>query len=140
LHYTVLDEAETVRRFCDPSFEVSAHYLVGKDGEITQLVEEDKRAWHAGESSWKGQTDINSRSIGIELVNNGEEPFPTEQIAALKILLKEIMARHAIARDSVLGHSDIAPTRKKDPGALFPWRELAQDGICLFPDGDKGII
>lgn len=138
LHYTGMrDGAAALARLCDPAAEVSAHYLVGEDGTIFRLVAEDRRAWHAGASYWAGERDINSRSIGIELVNPGHEwgyrPFPAAQMAALTELAADIIARHAIPPARVLGHSDVAPGRKQDPGELFDWAGLAAAGIGLWP-------
>lgn len=132
LHYTGRPTArEALEWLCDPEKEVSAHYVIDEDGTTYQLVEEDKRAWHAGVSEWQGETDINSASIGIELVNPGHEfgyrPFPHEQMAALATLCKDIMARHDI--QFVLGHEDVAPGRKEDPGELFDWLWLAEHGV-----------
>lgn len=139
LHYTGMPSAaEALDRLCDPAAEVSAHYLIDEDGTIWQLVDENRRAWHAGRGFWAGATNINDRSIGIELVNPGHEhgyrPFPEVQIAALERLCHDILARHPIAPERVLGHSDIAPERKADPGELFPWERLAGAGIGLWPD------
>ncbi len=119
-----------------PGAEVSAHYVVLPDGYIIQLVAEAQRAWHAGASSWAGETDINSHSIGIELANPGHEhgypDFPKRQIAATTALCRSILTRHRIPRDRVLAHSDVAPTRKQDPGERFPWKTLADSGIGLW--------
>jgi N-acetylmuramoyl-L-alanine amidase len=139
LHYTGMTSARAaLDRLCDPAAEVSAHYLIEEDGTVWQLVEETRRAWHAGRAFWAGETDINSRSIGIELANPGHEygylPFPEPQIAALEALSRAILARHAIPPDRILGHSDVAPQRKEDPGELFPWHRLARAGIGLWPD------
>jgi N-acetylmuramoyl-L-alanine amidase len=139
LHYTGMESAEAaLARLCDPAAEVSAHYLVDEDGAVWQLVDEARRAWHAGRGFWAGATNINDRSIGIELANPGHEhgyrPFPEAQIAALETLCQGILARHPIAPERVLGHSDIAPERKTDPGELFPWERLAGAGIGLWPD------
>lgn len=139
LHYTGRPTAnEALKMLLDPAREVSAHYIIDKDGFTLQLVPEDKRAWHAGVSYWQGETDLNSLSIGIELVNPGHEfgykPFPAEQIAALKALLRDILDRHNLPANSIWGHSDIAPLRKQDPGELFPWEELAKDGLGIWPD------
>lgn len=136
LHYTGMESAEAaLERMCDPEAEVSAHYMIDEDGTVTQLVDEGKRAWHAGRSSWRGVTDVNSASVGIELVNPGHEfgyrPFPEAQISALLPLLSDIVQRHDIARANVVGHSDIAPARKEDPGELFPWEELARHKLAL---------
>lgn len=133
LHYTGMQSAEAaLARLTDPTAEVSAHYLIDEDGTIHRLVAEDKRAWHAGQSHWRGITDVNSASIGIELVNPGHEfgyrDFAPAQIEALIPLLAEIKDRYEITRGNVVGHSDIAPTRKHDPGELFPgpsWRACA---------------
>jgi N-acetylmuramoyl-L-alanine amidase len=139
LHYTgMTSAAAALERLCDPAAEVSAHYLVEEDGTVWQLVDEARRAWHAGRAFWAGETDINGRSIGIELANPGHEhgyrAFPEPQIAALEVLSRAILARHAIPPDRVLGHSDVAPRRKEDPGELFPWQRLARAGIGLWPD------
>ncbi len=139
LHYTDLESAEAaLDRLCDPSAKVSAHYCVDEDGTVYRLVGEDRRAWHAGAASWAGASDINARSIGIELVNPGHScgyrPFPEAQMAALIGLAKEVLARHPIPPARVLGHSDVAPARKQDPGELFDWRVLADGGIGLWPE------
>jgi len=138
LHYTGMKTAQAaLSRLCDPEAKVSAHYLVDEDGSVFLLVPEAKRAWHAGVSSWRGETNINDRSIGIELVNPGHEfgyrPFPEKQMAALIPLLREILARHPIPQSRVLGHSDVAPGRKTDPGELLDWARLAESGIGLWP-------
>lgn len=138
LHYTGMKTVEAaLARLCDPAAEVSAHYVVDMDGAFTQLVHEDNRAWHAGVSSWAGETDLNSSSIGIEIVNPGHEfgyvPFPDAQIQSVILLCKDILSRHDIPPQHVLAHSDIAPTRKMDPGELFPWQTLAENGVGLFP-------
>ncbi len=117
----------------DPKSEVSAHYLIDYDGTIYQLVDEKKRAWHAGESFWDGQTDLNARSIGIEIQNTGKEKFPKAQIKALEELCTAIMARHKIPQERIVGHSDIAPHRKKDPGEIFSWEKFARKGFGLWP-------
>jgi len=143
LHYTGMETGEAaLERMTDASAKVSAHYMVEEDGRIFQLVEEDKRAWHAGVSEWRGETNINSASIGIEIVNGGHDwplkdgtlpPFPDVQIAALIPLCKAIMSRHHISADGVVGHSDIAPARKQDPGEHFPWAGLSAAAIGRFP-------
>jgi N-acetylmuramoyl-L-alanine amidase len=138
LHYTGMWEAEdALVRLCDPDAKVSAHYLIHEDGTIHALVAEDMRAWHAGVSFWAGETDINSRSIGIELVNKGHDlgyhDFPEAQMAALCALARDIVARHRIPGARVLGHSDVAPTRKCDPGEKFDWARLAAAGVGLYP-------
>ena len=112
---------------------VSSHYLIGRDGALYQLVAEDLRAWHAGPGAWGTITDVNSASIGIELDNNGADPYPSEQIDSLLRLLADICKRNGIPRDQVIGHSDMAPTRKIDPGAQFPWARLAQEGFGRWP-------
>ena len=134
LHYTGMeDAAEALARLCSPESEVSAHYLVFDDARIVQCVPEARRAWHAGVSVWNGMTDINSHSIGIEIANPGHEfgytDFPSAQIDAVIALCRDIVARHGIRADRVLGHSDVAPTRKLDPGEKFPWRALHAAGI-----------
>ena len=138
LHYTGMQTgSEALERLCDPEWGVSAHYLVEEDGQIFQLVDESLRAHHAGVSFWQGECDTNSRSIGIEIVNPGHEwgyrAFPDVQIKALVGLSKQLMARHAIPNKFVLGHSDVAPDRKSDPGELFPWGELAESGVGIAP-------
>jgi N-acetylmuramoyl-L-alanine amidase len=137
LHYTGMrDNEAAIRQLCAPAAEVSAHYVVLQDGYILQLVAESRRAWHAGVSSWAGETDINSCSIGIEIANPGHDhsypDFPKRQIAAVTALCRSIMTRHRITPDRVLAHSDIAPTRKQDPGEKFPWKVLAGSGIGLW--------
>ena len=125
-------------RLCDPAAGVSAHYLIDEAGETFRLVDEAERAWHAGVGCWQGASDINARSIGIELVNPGHEfgyrRFPAAQMAALENLLLAVLERHGIAKSRVLGHSDVAPLRKTDPGELFDWARLARLGIGLWPD------
>ncbi len=136
LHYTGMqDGPSALARLRDPEAKVSSHYLVEEDGTVCRLVAEDKRAWHAGRSHWRGTTDINSASVGIEIVNPGHEfgyrPFSEEQIEALLPLVAAIKERHGITRGNVVGHSDIAPTRKRDPGELFPWARLAKLRLAL---------
>jgi N-acetylmuramoyl-L-alanine amidase len=138
LHYTGMQTAAAaLDRLCDPDSRVSAHYVIEEDGAVWQLVEEERRAWHAGVSRWRGAPLVNGRSIGIELVNPGHEfgyrPFPAAQIDALIPLCRGILARHAIPPRHVLGHADVAPARKEDPGELFPWQTLAAGGIGLWP-------
>lgn len=134
LHYTAMQNAEAaIARLCDPQAEVSAHYLISVAGAVTQMVPEDKRAWHAGAGSWHGQDDINSRSIGIELDNSGGHPFPEPQMAALETLLSGIMHRWSIPPAGVIGHSDMAPGRKIDPGPHFDWARLARQGLAARP-------
>ena len=138
LHYTgMLTAEDALARLCDPSAKVSAHYLVDEDGVVYRLVAEERRAWHAGVAFWRGETNINSRSVSIELANPGHEwgyrPFPEAQMAALAALAKDILQRHPIPPRNVVGHSDIAPDRKLDPGEKFDWACLAADGIGLWP-------
>ncbi len=140
LHYTGMrTAADALRRLCSPEAGVSAHYLVDEDGLVYALVDEDRRAWHAGLSFWQGERDINGCSIGIEIVNPGHQfgyrPFPECQIDAAASLAEEIMKRHGIRAARVLGHSDVAPKRKQDPGELFPWETLAERGIGLWSAG-----
>jgi N-acetylmuramoyl-L-alanine amidase len=133
LHYTVLDCAAALERLCDPAAEVSAHYLIAEDGTLLTLVDEAARAWHAGAGSWGGKADVNSRSIGIELANPGDRPFPEPQMAALEQLLRGVMARHGLSPAAVIAHSDMAPDRKGDPGPRFDWRRLALQGLSVWP-------
>jgi N-acetylmuramoyl-L-alanine amidase len=138
LHYTGMKSAKAaLDRLCDPSAKVSAHYTIDEDGTVYGHVPESRRAWHAGIGHWAGAGDINARSIGIELVNPGHEfgyrEFPDTQIAALTTLCHSILMRHPIPSWRVLGHSDVAPARKEDPGELFPWQQLAKAGIGLWP-------
>ena len=141
LHYTGMETAEAaLARLCDPQAKVSAHYLVDEDGTVVRLVDEGRRAWHAGVAWWRGMSDINARSIGVELVNPGHEfgyrPYPEAQMAALIELCRGILARHPIPPERVLGHSDVAPGRKQDPGELFDWAALAAAGVGLWPAPD----
>ncbi|WP_439817458.1 N-acetylmuramoyl-L-alanine amidase [Zavarzinia sp. CC-PAN008] len=141
LHYTGMSgAAAALDRLCDPEARVSAHYLVDEDGRIHALVEETKRAWHAGVACWAGAHDINARSIGIELVNPGHEhgyrDFPEAQMASVRRLARDIVDRHGIQPERVLGHSDVAPDRKQDPGERFDWRGLAMVGVGLWPEGE----
>jgi N-acetylmuramoyl-L-alanine amidase len=145
LHYTGMASGQgALDRLCDPDAKVSAHYTIDEDGTIYAHVAEDRRAWHAGLSHWAGVDDVNARSIGIELVNPGHEygyrAFPDAQITALIALSRDILARHAIAPSRVLAHSDVAPARKEDPGELFPWQKLADEGIGLWPQASQSDI
>jgi N-acetylmuramoyl-L-alanine amidase len=138
LHYTGMPTGDAaLARMRDPAAKVSAHYMIEEDGRVFRLVPEDRRAWHAGVASWRGHRDINARSVGIEIVNPGHEfgyrKFPAAQMAALTALAREILARHPIPPRNVVGHSDVAPARKTDPGELFAWRDLAQAGVGLWP-------
>jgi len=145
IHYTGMQSAQAaLERLCDPGSEVSAHYLIDEAGQVTALVDEENRAWHAGVSSWRGQSDVNSRSIGIELANPGHEfgyrPFPAAQMAALADLAQGILSRWPIPVRNVVGHSDVAPRRKQDPGELFDWSWLARRGIGLWPQPARVTI
>ena len=136
LHYTGMEDAESaIARLRDPEARVSCHYLVAEDGQVLRMVPEERRAWHAGRSYWRGQTGLNHISIGIEIVNPGHEwgyrPFPDQQMSALIPLVADIKQRHHITRGNVVGHSDIAPARKREPGELFPWGELARRRLAL---------
>ena len=138
LHYTGMRSAqEALERLCDRGAKVSAHYTIDEDGTVYAHVPEARRAWHAGAASWAGASDINARSIGIELVNPGHEfgyrEFAEDQIVSLITLCHSILMRHPIPSWHVLGHSDVAPARKEDPGELFPWERLAKAGIGLWP-------
>ncbi|MCX8230469.1 MAG: N-acetylmuramoyl-L-alanine amidase [Alphaproteobacteria bacterium] len=138
IHYTGMMPTSRARDWlCDPVSQVSAHYLIDEDGTTWQLVADEDRAWHAGVGAWRGWHDINSRSIGIELSNPGHDHgyrnFPAAQISALTELSRGLIARHPIELRNVVAHSDIAPTRKIDPGELFPWQEFASTGIGLWP-------
>jgi N-acetylmuramoyl-L-alanine amidase len=138
IHYTGMKSAdEALARLCAEDSGVSAHYMIDEDGKTFALVDESARAWHAGVGFWAGTRDLNSTSIGIELVNPGHEygyrPFPAAQIDALRELAGGIIERHALAPTAVLGHSDIAPSRKQDPGELFPWADLAQSRFGIWP-------
>ena len=140
LHYTgMVSGAAALARLCDPAAKVSAHYTIDEDGTVYAMVPEAQRAWHAGLSFWAGARDVNARSIGIELVNPGHE-FGYRPIGALAALCRQILNRHFIPAWRVLGHSDVAPARKDDPGELFPWEKLAGEGIGLWPapGGDPG--
>ncbi len=155
LHYTGMATAEAaLDLLIDPASEVSSHYFVWEDGRIDQLVAESARAWHAGKAFWKGESDLNSASIGIEIANPGHDgglpPFPDSQIAATIALARDISSRWKILPERVLGHSDVAPGRKRDPGEAFPWRRLKQGGVghwvepapvsgeALFRDEEEG--
>jgi len=147
LHYTGMRTGkEALDRLCNSQAKVSAHYLVEENGTVYALVPETKRAWHAGVGAWKGEADLNARSVGIEIVNPGHEfgyrKFPKRQIDIVIALVKEIAARHAIDPRKVLGHSDIAPQRKEDPGELFPWGKLASEGLAIgrYKGGEDDTI
>ena len=144
LHYTGMETGQAAfDQLRNPDAKVSSHYLLWEDGRVDQLVAEDRRAWHAGVSSWQGDEDLNSRSIGIEIVNGGHDfplpdgalpPYPTQQIDALIELSHKILASHDIPQTRIVGHSDIAPLRKQDPGEHFPWARLARAGIGIWAD------
>lgn len=135
LHHTSNDNIERpLRTLTDPARKVSAHYLIARDGEIVQLVDESRRAWHAGLSWWGGVADVNSLSIGIELDNTGNEPFAEPQIEALLALLTDIRQRHPIPSANFVGHADVAPGRKTDPSIHFPWKRLAEAGFGVWCD------
>lgn len=141
LHYTGMPTgAEAIARLRDPAAKVSAHYMVEEDGQVFRLVPEDRRAWHAGVSHWRGQTGLNARSIGIEVANpghaHGYRAFTALQMAAVCDLCLEVLARHPIPARNVLAHSDVAPDRKEDPGEFFDWEGLARNGVGLWPERD----
>lgn len=146
LHYTGMRSGQAaIDRLRDPQARVSSHYVVEEDGAVFRLVPEDRRAWHAGVSWWRGHAELNARSIGIEIVNPGHEwgyrDFPALQMAAVCDLCLEILGRHPIPARNVVAHSDVAPERKQDPGENFDWQGLAQNGVGLWPEGvaDRGI-
>jgi len=144
LHYTGMETGEAaIARLRDPAAKVSSHYVVAEDGTVLRLVDEAQRAWHAGASHWRDVDDVNSASVGIEIVNPGHEwgyrPFPDEQIEAVVRLVAEIKDRYAITRGNVVGHSDVAPARKRDPGELFPWHRLARLRLAL-PRPTKNLM
>lgn len=139
LHYTAMQSAEAaLERLCDPEAQVSAHYLIAGEGRVFQMVAEDQRAWHAGVGEWAGQDDINSRSIGIEFDNRGDHPFSEPLMRQLETLLVQIMQRWEIAAEGVIGHSDMAPDRKGDPGPHFDWARLARQGYVARGGLDAG--
>lgn len=144
LHYTGMQTCHAaLERLCDKDALVSAHYLIDEDGSVHRLVDEDKRAWHAGVAWWRGSMDVNGRSIGIELVNPGHEfgyrDFPDAQMVALEGLARAIVKRHPIPPQNVVGHADIAPTRKQDPGELFDWRRMAEFGVGMWVEDAEPI-
>lgn len=135
IHYTGMQSHRAaLERLCDPAAEVSAHWLISEAGETLALVPEDLRAWHAGAGAWGGVSDVNSRSIGIELTNPGDRPFPEPQMAAFERLLAGILWRWSIPPERVIAHSDMAPGRKTDPGPRFDWRRLARVGLSVWPE------
>ena len=142
IHYTGMESCEAaLHRLCDPAAKVSAHYLIDEDGTTYALVDEVHRAWHAGAASWRGVRDVNGHAIGVEIVNPGHDlgyrDFPEAQMSSLVALAGEIVARHGIPAVGVVGHSDVAPARRKDPGERFDWRRLAAAGVGLWP-GQRG--
>lgn len=135
LHYTAMESCEAAaRQLCKPETEVSSHYLIGRDGALLRLVAEDQRAWHAGVGAWGGFDDINSRSIGIELDNDGQSAFGDPLMTTLEALLTDLMERHNLPPKAVIAHSDMAPGRKRDPGRFFDWQRLARAGLSVWPD------
>lgn len=135
LHYTAMDVCgDALDRLCDPECEVSAHYLIARDGTLYRMVDEGKRAWHAGEGAWAGQDDVNGRSIGIELDNDGVAPFDDALMTTLEALLADLLERHDLQPKAVIGHSDMAPARKQDPGRHFDWSRLVEAGLSVWPD------
>lgn len=150
LHYTGMETGQAaLDRMCDPDAKVSAHYMVWEDGRVVQLVGEDKRAWHAGVSNWQGDEDLNSRSIGVEIVNPGHEfpltdgtlkPYPQAQIEAVIELCGGILGRWPIVPSRIVAHSDIAPARKQDPGEHFPWAQLAAASIGVWPQVGAPVL
>lgn len=141
LHYTAMpDFASAARALCDPAREVSAHYLIGRDGAVLSLVDEDRRAWHAGAGEWRGRGDVNSRSIGIELDNDGLTPFSAPLVAALETLLPAVLAAWGIGPEGVIAHSDMAPGRKIDPGRRLDWRRLALQGLAVWSEAHEAAL
>ena len=135
LHHTLISKKQTIKRFYDPHSKVSAHYMIDKAGYIYSFVADDKRAWHAGISNWRGRDNINDNSIGIELVNNGKEYFPHQQMQSLVALCKFLQLRYEnISARNIIGHADIAPGRKDDPSIYINWQKLAEFGIGLYPN------
>ncbi len=135
LQYTAMTACEdALNRLCDPDCEVSAHYLIGADGALYRMVEESKRAWHAGAGTWAGQDDVNSRSIGIELDNDGALPFSDDLMTTLQALLSDLLDRYELPPKAVIGHSDMAPDRKRDPGRLFDWPRLVAVDLSIWPE------
>ena len=140
LHFTAMASAQSaLERLCSPEFEVSAHYLIGRDGQLWHMVAEKDRAWHAGAGVWAGVSDVNSRSIGIELDNDGRVPFAEPLMARLEELLPAVLARWDIPAHRVIGHSDMAPARKFDPGPRFDWHRLARRGLGCWPSASSAV-
>lgn len=141
IHYTAMQDcAAATRALCDPLRQVSSHYLIGRQGEVLNLVPEPMRAWHAGAGEWRGRGDVNSRSIGIELDNDGRTPFSQPLMAALETLLPAILAAWGIRPEGVIGHSDMAPGRKIDPGRRFDWQRLARQGLAVWSDARGAAV
>ncbi|MDG1863934.1 MAG: N-acetylmuramoyl-L-alanine amidase [Yoonia sp.] len=139
IHYTAMQSAEAAcRTLCNPDNEVSAHYLIAQSGEVMSMVAEDMRAWHGGAGRWGDVVDVNSRSIGIELANDGYSPFSAPLMDSLTALLRGIMRRWDIPAHRVIGHSDMSPGRKIDPGFRFDWRRLALEGVSVWPEVGQG--
>lgn len=137
LHHTSQNSiAQTIRTFQVEHAKVSAHYVIGRDGQLVQMLNDYDRGWHAGKSKWGTITDLNSVSIGIELDNNGREPFPEEQINTLLILLDTLKSKYTIPQTNFIGHADVAPTRKDDPNVFFPWKRLAEHGFGIWYNED----
>ena len=139
LHYTAMSTEKSLERLCDPVHEVSCHYLIDPSGVCYQLVDNNKRAWHAGKSYWRGYHDLNSRSLGIELVNSGNEDYPEAQMKSLIRLLQHLIESLALNPKNILGHSDIAPARKLDPGKWFNWQKLSVNGVGFSPEVSEPI-
>ena len=140
LHYTAMrGTADALARLCDPAAEVSAHYLIDPAGMVLALVPEAVRAWHAGAGGWGAVRDVNSRSLGIELVNPGDAPFAAAQMDALEVLLQGLLRRWAIPPERVIGHACMAPARKADPGPRFDWRRLARQGLAVWPGAAPAV-
>lgn len=137
IHHTAQNSTEqTLKTFTMPSTQVSSHYVIGRDGKVYQMLHDHMRAWHGGAAKWGSNTDLNSSSIGIELDNNGSEPFPEEIITSLLAVLGKLKKEHGIPTENFIGHADIAPVRKVDPSPLFPWKTLADNGFGLWFDED----
>ena len=137
LHYTAMTDCARARDWlCTPAAQVSAHYILSETGQITQMVADTARAWHAGAGGWQGCADVNSASLGVELANDGAQPFGDPQMRALEWLLADLQTRHGLTAAGVIAHSDCAPGRKIDPGPRFDWRRLARAGLALWPDDD----
>jgi len=137
LHYTAMETADSaLDRLCAPGLEVSAHWLIAADGRVFRLVDEGRRAWHAGAVAWGAVDDVNSASIGIELDNRGDHPFAAAQMAVLEAVLRDVLGRWSIPPHGVIAHSDLAPARKVDPGPRFDWRRLARAGLAVWPTAD----